>query len=57
MQAYRYILMFAGIAAVILIIELIGGHRLSGSAVVLALGVATGGTLGIAYRRQRRAEK
>lgn len=53
----RYLLMFAGIAAVVVSIEVIGGHGLSGSMVFLALCVAAGGTLGIAYRRQRHARK
>ncbi len=33
----RYLLMFAGIAAVVVSIEVIGGHGLSGSVVFLAL--------------------
>jgi hypothetical protein len=53
----RYLLMFAAIAAVVVSIEVIGGHRLSASVVFLALCVAVGGTVGIAYRRQRHARK
>jgi hypothetical protein len=54
MRPREYGLTFAAITAVILIIELIVGDKLSGLVVATALCVATGGTLGVAYRRSRK---
>jgi hypothetical protein len=52
MQAYRCVLTFVVIAVSVLVGQLILGIQPS---IVFALCGATGGTLGIAYRRQRRA--
>lgn len=53
MRPSEYAGTFAVIAVVILVIELLAGDSLSGWVVVLALCVAAGGTLGVAFRRNK----
>jgi hypothetical protein len=53
MRIRRYVATFVVIAAVILIIELISGDTLASSAVIGALCIAGGGTVGTRYRRRK----
>lgn len=56
MALRQYVLTFTVIAAVTLIIGLIAADQLSGSVVAGALCVGAGGTVGVSYRRHRRAK-